>query len=128
MDHQIEFKIKQLHLTGMVQGWQALVQNRQHVELSLNDGLELLPQREEEERKNNRFHRMIRCARFRYQASIEEIIYDPKRGLNKLEISSLATSQYIKKASQYLYPDQPGVVKAFWLSPLDTRLASTDTP
>ncbi len=49
MDHQIEVKLKQLHLTGMVQGWQALVQNRQHVELSLNDGLELLLQREEEE-------------------------------------------------------------------------------
>lgn len=51
MDHQIKVKLKQLHLTGMVQGWQALVQNRQHVELSLNDGLELLLQREEEQQK-----------------------------------------------------------------------------
>ena len=87
MEHQIEVKLKQLHLAGMAQAWQTLVQNRQHVELSLNDGLELLLQREEEDRKNNRFHRMIRGARFRYQASIEEIIYDAKRGINKAQIS-----------------------------------------
>lgn len=118
MDHQIEVKLKQLHLTGMVQGWQTLVQNRQHVELSLNDGLELLLQREEEERKNNRFHRMIRGARFRYQASIEEIIYDPKRGLNKSQISSLATSQYIKKGESILISGSTGCGKSFLASAL----------
>ncbi len=33
----------------MAQDWQTLVQNRQHVERSLNDGLDLLLQREEED-------------------------------------------------------------------------------
>ena len=66
MKHQIEVKLKQMHLTGIAQGWQALVQNRQYVELSLNNGLELLLQRVEEERKNNRFHRIIRGVTFRY--------------------------------------------------------------
>ena len=96
----------------MAQGWQALVQNRQHFIRSLNAGLELLLQREEEERKNNRYHRMIRGARFRYQASIEEINYDPKRGLNKSQVSVLATSQYIKNGESILISGSTGCGKS----------------
>ena len=116
MEHQIEVKLKQLHLAGMAQAWQTLVQNRQHIELSLNDGLELLLQREEEDRKNNRFHRMIRGARFRYQASIEEIIYDAKRGINKAQISSLATCQFLKKGESILITGSTGCGKSFLAS------------
>lgn len=116
MEHQIETKLKQLHLSGMAQGWQTMVQGRQHVELSLSDGLELLLQREEEERKNSRFLRMIRGARFRYQASIEEIIHDPKRGINKAQISNLATCQYISKGESILISGSTGCGKSFLAS------------
>jgi DNA replication protein DnaC len=113
MEQQIESKLKQLRLTGMAQGWQTLVQSRQHMELTLHEGLELLIQREEEERKNNRFVRMIHGARFRYQASLEELSYDPKRGLNKTQIMSLATCQYIKKGESILISGSTGIGKMF---------------
>lgn len=116
MEKQIEAKLKQLRLAGMAQGWQTLVQNRQHVALSLNEGLELLIQREEEERQYNRFHRMIRGARFRYQASLEELIYDPKRGINKAQITSLATCQYIKKGEAILITGSTGCGKSYLAS------------
>lgn len=116
MEKQIEAKLKQLRLAGMAQAWQTLVQNRQHVTLSLNDGLELLLQREEEERQNNRFHRMIRGAKFRYQASLEELIYDPKRGINKSQISSLATCQFIKKGEAILITGSTGCGKSYLAS------------
>lgn len=116
MEKQIEATLKQLRLAGMAQAWQTLVQNRQHVALSLNDGLELLLQREEEERQNNRFHRMIRGAKFRYQASLEELIYDPKRGINKSQISSLATCQFIKKGEAILITGSTGCGKSYLAS------------
>lgn len=118
MEHQIETKLRHLHLTGMAQGWQAMVQSRQHLELSLNDGLELLLQREEEERKNSRFIRMIRGARFRYQASIEEITYDPKRGINKAQILNLATCEFVKKGESVLISGSTGCGKSFLASAL----------
>lgn len=118
MEQQIESKLKQLRLTGMAQGWQTLIQSRQHVELTLNEGLELLIQREEEERKNSRFLRMIHGARFRYQASLEELSYDPKRGLNKAQIMALASCQYIKKGESILISGSTGCGKSFLSSAL----------
>ena len=97
MVQQIDLKLRQMRLAGMARGWQALNETKQVFELSFSEGLEILIEREEEERKNNRFNRMIKGARFRYQASLEELSYEPSRGLNKSMIASLATCQYITK-------------------------------
>ena len=57
-------------------------QPRQH-ELNLVEGLELLLQPEEQERSNNRFERLHKNARFRYQVSIEELKLDASRGIDR---------------------------------------------
>lgn len=118
MEQQIELKLRQMRLTGMARGWQALKETRQVHELSFGDGLEILIQREEEERKNNRFIRMIKGARFRYQASLEELSYEPSRGLNKSMIVSLATCQYITKGESVLITGATGCGKSYLASAL----------
>jgi len=118
MEQQIELKLRQMRLTGMARGWQALNETRQVHELSFGEGLEILIQREEEERKNNRFNRMIKGARFRYQASLEELNYEPSRGLNKSMIASLATCQYITKGESVLITGATGCGKSYLASAL----------
>jgi len=118
MEQQIELKLRQMRLAGMARGWQALNETRQVHELSLGEGLEILIQREEEERKNNRFNRMIKGARFRYQASLEELSYEPSRGLNKSMIASLATCQYIVKGESVLISGATGCGKSYLASAL----------
>jgi DNA replication protein DnaC len=59
---------------------------------------------------------MIRGARLRYQASTEEIIYDAKRGINKAQISSFATSQLLKKGKSILITGSTGCGKSFLAS------------
>lgn len=118
MEQQIELKLRQMRLTGMARGWQALKETRQVHELSFGEGLEILIQREEEERKNNRFIRMIKGARFRYQASLEELSYEPSRGLNKSMIVSLATCQYITKGESVLITGATGCGKSYLASAL----------
>ena len=118
MEQQIELKLRQMRLTGMARGWQALKETRQVHELSFGEGLEILIQREEEERKNNRFIRMIKGARFRYQASLEELSYEPSRGLNKSMIASLATCQYITKGESVLITGATGCGKSYLASAL----------
>jgi len=118
MEQQIELKLRQMRLTGMARGWQALNETRQVHELSFGEGLEILIQREEEERKNNRFIRMIKGARFRYQASLEELNYEPSRGLNKSMIASLATCQYITKGESVLITGATGCGKSYLASAL----------
>jgi len=108
MVQQIDLKLRQMRLTGMSRGWLALNETKQVFDLSFSEGLEILLQREEEERKNNRFNRLIAGARFRYQASLEELNYDPTRGLNKSLISDLASCGYITKGESILITGATG--------------------
>ncbi|MCK9629847.1 MAG: IS21-like element helper ATPase IstB [Bacteroidales bacterium] len=118
MVQQIDLKLRQMRLTGMARGWQALNETKQVFELSFSEGLEILIEREEEERKNNRFNRMIKGARFRYQASLEELSYEPSRGLNKSIISDLATCAYIARGESVLITGATGCGKSFLASAL----------
>jgi DNA replication protein DnaC len=118
MVQQIDLKLRQMRLAGMARGWQALNETKQVFELSFSEGLEILIEREEEERKNNRFNRMIKGARFRYQASLEELSYEPSRGLNKSMIASLATCQYITKGESVLITGATGCGKSYLASAL----------
>jgi DNA replication protein DnaC len=118
MVQQIDLKLRQMRLAGMARGWQALNETKQVFDLSFSEGLEILIEREEEERKNNRFNRMIKGARFRYQASLEELSYEPSRGLNKSMVASLATCQYITKGESVLITGATGCGKSYLASAL----------
>ncbi len=116
--NQIETQMKRLRLHGMSSRWQALIETRKHHELSLNEGLELLLQSEEEQRDNNRFERLCKQARFRYQASIQELNYDVARGLNKGQIAAFVTGEYITKGEAILITGATGCGKSFLVSAL----------
>jgi DNA replication protein DnaC len=118
MVQQIDLKLRQMRLAGMARGWQTLNETKQVFELSLSEGLEILLEREEEERKNNRFIRLIKGARFRYQASLEELIYEPSRGLNKALITDLASCGYITRGASVLISGATGCGKSFLASAL----------
>ena len=115
---QIESQLSRLRLHGMSRTWQALLETRRQHELSLCDGLELLLQAEEQERTNNRFERLRKNARFRYQSSIEELTMDASRGMDKALISALATGDYLSKGESVLITGSTGCGKSFLASAL----------
>jgi DNA replication protein DnaC len=115
---QIESQLTHLRLHGMSRSWQALLETRRHHELSLTEGLELLLQAEEQDRDNKRFERLLKAARFRYQASIEELHYDASRGIDKSLISALATGDYLAKGESVLITGATGCGKSFLASAL----------
>jgi len=115
---QINTLLTSLRLHGMERSWQSLRETKQHHELSLPDGLELMLQAEEEDRKNRRFERLRKNARFRYQASIEELYLDPSRGIDKSLISELATGDYIARGESVLISGASGCGKSFLASAL----------
>jgi DNA replication protein DnaC len=115
---QIESQLSQLRLHGMSRSWQALLETRRQHELTLSEGLEILLQAEEQERSNNRFDRLRKNARFRYQASIEELKMDASRGMDKALISTLATGEYLSKGEAVLITGSTGCGKSFLASAL----------
>ena len=118
---QIESQLTRLRLHGMSRTWQALLETRRQHELSLGEGLEILLQAEEQERSNNRFERLRKSARFRYQSSVEELKIDASRGMDKALISDLATGEYLKKGESVLITGASGCGKSFLASALGSH-------
>jgi DNA replication protein DnaC len=116
--NQIENQLTRLRLNGMSRSWQALLETRRSHELSLAEGLELLLQAEEQERRDKRFERLQKSARFRYQASIEELKLETSRGLDKSLITQLATGDYLSKGESVLISGATGCGKSFLASAL----------
>lgn len=121
---KLESQLKELRLHGMGQCWQSLVETRRHHELSLDEGLELLLQSEHQHRTNSRFERLRKNARFRYQASIEEVVFDTSRGLDKSQVSQLLTGDYINKGESVLITGATGCGKSFLASALGHHACS----
>lgn len=121
---KLESQLKELRLHGMSQCWQSLVETRRHHELSLDEGLELLLQSEQQHRINSRFQRLRKNARFRYQASIEEVVFDTSRGLDKSQVSQLVTGDYINKGESVLISGATGCGKSFVASALGHHACS----
>ena len=114
----IEQEFTKLRLHGMQQSWQSLKETRRTNDLSFSEGLEILLQAEKLDRENRRFERLKKTAKFRYQASIEELYLDTARGLSKEIISNLATGEYIKNGESVIITGATGCGKSFIASAL----------
>ena len=112
--NEIANALKSLKMPGMAHGWATMQETRQAESLSLKDGLQLLIQAELDNRMQSRNSRLIKNARFRYQASISEVIYDIKRGVDKQKVLNLATCDYVARGVSVLITGAAGTGKS-WL-------------
>ena len=115
---QIELQLKGLKLIGMSKEYQSLEDNKQLHNLGFSEGLELLLQAELNERKAKRFERLKVRAKFRYQASLEELIVERSRGINKEILTSLGSCEFIGKGESIIITGATGSGKSFLASAL----------
>ncbi len=118
METPIEYLLQEMSFSGMKDRWISLKETKQLHELSLQDGLKILLQAEKECRNNRRFERLRHQAKFRYTASLEELQYDNTRGMNKEQIGSFASADYLKKGEAILITGATGCGKSFLASAL----------
>lgn len=110
---QIKSELITLRLSGMAETLGMLQESRKIQELSLQDGQRLLLQGERDQRESKRYARLLKNAAFRYQASLEEVSFDTSRGLNKSQVLSLATGNYIRNGESILITGATGCGKSF---------------
>ena len=111
-----EEQFRSLHLSGMAECWQTIEETRKKESLSLDDGLRMLIQYEKDWRQNKRTARLIKKARFRYNATVADIICDPARGRDKDRVMELATCGYIDRGLSVLVTGPAGVGKSLIVS------------
>lgn len=120
-EDQLHLQMSKLKLAGMARSWQALYETRRAHELTLSEGIQILLQAEQQQRANRRFEHLHKNARFRYQASIEELNFDPSRDLDKSLIANLATGTYLEKGESILVSGSSGTGKSFLISALGAQ-------
>lgn len=116
--NNIENQLTQLRLRGFKTSWKAMEETKKLHELTLSEGLEILLQAELQDRENRQFERLRNTAKFRYQASIEELKYGGDRHLDKDLITKLASGEYLQKGESVLITGATGSGKSFITSAL----------
>jgi DNA replication protein DnaC len=114
MDNQTLNSLRSLRLTGMADAFsQQLEQPDTYDSLSFGERLALLTQQESTERSNKRLARLLRSARFKLSARIEDIDYESPRGLKKNQIATLASGDWLEKHRNLLITGPCGTGKSY---------------
>lgn len=107
--------LRSLKLTGMAQAFAQQLEQPSSEQLSFEERLALLVDRERTERDNRRLQRLLNSARFKQQACVEDINYQANRGLVRSQVASLINGDWIR-ARQNLHITGPTGTGKSWLA------------
>ncbi len=113
LTHPTLEKLQALKFKGMVKALTEQLQISDIQELSFEERLGLLVDREMTERENTRLQTRLRKAKLRQSACIEDIDYRHPRGLDKSLIASLASCQWVAEHLNVLITGPTGVGKTW---------------
>jgi DNA replication protein DnaC len=115
LTHPTLDKLHALKLTGMTAALSEQLQMPDIEELSFDERLGLLVDRELTARDNRRLTSRLRRARLKHQAALEDIDYRQPRGLDRSLIQALASCRWVKEHLNILITGPTGVGKT-WLA------------
>jgi len=111
--HPILEKLHSLKLNGIAKALEEQIQMEDLKELSFEERLGLLVDREVTERRNRKLRTLLKKAKLRLNASLEDIDYRHPRGLDKSLILSLASCQWVEEHNNILITGPTGVGKSY---------------
>ena len=111
--HPIIDKLQSLRFFGMRNAFEEQMQTADIDQLNFEERMGLLVDREMTERENRRFKTRLRKAKLRQHASVEDVNFRHKRGLDKAMFMQLADCQWIKEALNTLIIGPTGVGKTY---------------
>lgn len=103
MSIQTLARLRQLKLAGMASALQTqLEQVGPYDDLPFVERLDLLLDQEHLSREQRKQQRLIRQARFKLRACVQEIDYEPPRNITPAQIARLAQGDWIHRAQNLL--------------------------
>jgi DNA replication protein DnaC len=113
LNHPTLDKLKTLKFYGMIQGLHDQVQHPAIDQLSFEERLGLLVDREMTDRLDRRLKNRLLQAKLKQNACLEDIDYQSNRGLDKALVHSLHDCQWVKKHLNILITGPTGVGKSW---------------
>lgn len=113
LKHTTLDQLKELKLHGMARAFEEQLATPDLEELSFEERLGLLVEREATERTSRQLTARLRRAKLREQAAIEDIDWRARRGLDKRQVLTLASCRWIAEHLNVLISGKAGVGKTF---------------
>lgn len=111
-------KLEEMRLSGFTRAYREIMETGKDKDFTSDEIISLLVQAEWEDRYNRRLKRLTTRARFRYQASIEQVDYLAKRGLDKNQLQRLSSCNWIAGKQNLIITGPTGLGKSFLASAL----------
>lgn len=113
LNEQTIATLNALKLFGMARGFQERLGNPSYAELSHSEFVGLLAQDERTHRDNHRLKRLLKNARLRQPACLEDIDYRHPRGLSKQAILELSSTRWLDAHCNVLVTGPTGTGKSY---------------
>ena len=113
VNEQTLSKMQEMKLPGMAQLFKDLMGTPAHADLTHDEFVGLLVDAEATHRANKRLQRLLRNARLKQAACLEDIDYHQARGLHKQTVLELANCQWIINHQNVLITRPTGVGKSY---------------
>jgi len=114
-------KMRQLKFFGMANAFKTSIEDGRLTRLTADEMVSFLIESEWDDRNNRRIERQIRNARFRYNASIEQLHFDVDRNLEKNQVLRFAECKFIDKGENILITGSTGIGKSYLASALGNQ-------
>lgn len=115
LNQQTREQLRTLKLTGMLDALEQQLGQPQSYDLSFDERLALLVEREVLHRENRRLDRLLKAAKLRVQACVEDIDYRHPRGLEKSRMATLAGLDWVRQSLNLCITGSTGCGKT-WLA------------
>lgn len=106
-------KMKQMKFFGMHGAFKTAIETGKTDNYTLDQFVSMIIDAEWDDRNNRKIERMIKNARFHYKSSIENIIYEDSRNIDKTKILRLAECGYIEQCENVLITGSTGAGKSY---------------
>lgn len=106
-------KLHELKLTSMAQAVRELMDTAPGHQLSFDEKLGLVVDREWADRDNRRLARRLKEAKLATRASLDNVLCDPERGIDKATVRALSSCQWVKSKHNVVVVGKTGVGKSY---------------
>ena len=111
-------KMRQMKLFGMHGAFNTAIETGRTDDYTIDQFTAHMIEAEWDDRQNRRIARAIKNARFRYKASVENIIYNEARNIDRTKLMRLFDCSFIEKGESLMVTGSTGVGKSYIASAL----------